>query len=161
MLRRSSPAWHALAHAAAATLGIYLTVLPSYARAYLADEYDVRSRDVLNHDLPISRQYNTERFRGLSHHSRRQLALEGLQHNVSNSNSQYAEQYDYFDDTAMTGFTLSNAGGTCDSYDSSLSPAVTECAGKHQLCCFDASQVKVRVCCLTTYLSSSKHAALP
>ena len=55
----------------------------------------------------------------------------------------FQQEFVYFANTTLSGYDLPPVAGKC-SMDTTLDPAVANCASRNQLCCFDASYSQVR-----------------
>ena len=54
----------------------------------------------------------------------------------------FPEEFNYFVNSDLSGYTLPPVQGKC-SLDPALNPAVADCAAANQLCCFNATDIKV------------------
>ena len=84
-----------------------------------------------------------------------------LAQNITVNANGFEETYRFHATTTLVGYDLPPVRGSC-SLNSQLDPAVEECAKGRELCCFDASDVKVgteRPCIsITIRTSCSRHA---
>ena len=114
----------------------------SSARTYTSDHEPSKARSIL-----AARSRKQASTVASSKFAKRLLLTPSSSELVQNVSYTYygtfREEFEYFANTALVDHNLQSVEGKC-SIDPSLHPAVAQCAGIHQLCCFNASEVQVQ-----------------